>query len=110
MVWIDRVFIIAELLGDGLTSYKRASGLRIAVVLLTLDDFNNCLIYDRRKLEAIGSARFSKAKIDHGLFVVLGEDHLFLEKLADGVVHVGARSRPVLHLGPGRVGVVLHFH
>lgn len=98
MVRIDWVLIIAKLLCDGLTSYKRASGLCIAVVLLTLDDFNKRLIYDWRELESISSAWLSKAKIDHGLFVVLGEDHLFLEELSDGVVHISARGRPVLHL------------
>lgn len=72
VVWVDWVLFVAELLSDSLASRESARRLGVPIMLLALNDFNDCLIYGRRELETIGSGGFSKAEIAESFGVVLG--------------------------------------
>ncbi len=55
VVWVNRVLLRAELVSDGLASWGGARRLRVAVLGLRLNDLDDRLIDDWRKLKAIGS-------------------------------------------------------
>ena len=100
MVWIDGVVWSTELLGNSLTSWERTTRLCVSVVLLGVNNFDDCLVDYFWQLESICSAWLSKAQIDHWKFMVRVGLHLTLKDLSDRVVHIRALCWLVFHLGP----------
>ena len=100
------MLLVAKLLGDSLASGESARLLRVPIMLFALYYLNDRLIYGRRQFKTVCSRGLTKTKIAEGFLVVLGQGHLALKQLTDGIDDVGAGCGAVLHLGPGG-GVVV---
>ena len=71
IVRVDWVLLSAEFVRDGLAGWCNTCRLRVAVLGLRLDHFDDSLVDDWGQLKAIGLGGLAQAQIDHRFLVIL---------------------------------------